>query len=79
MAKDRFCAYFAGGETEADALLKKLRVKDGIEGLNFSGTKVEGDELNIVVAYTNKMIFDYPAFQLGEINMSLSAKMLMWK
>lgn len=72
VAKKRFCSYFAGGETETDLWLKQHRVKDGFSGLDFSGTKVQGDDLVIQVKYKSKLIFDYPAFKIGTLNFTLS-------
>lgn len=77
--KERFYAYLAGSETEADKLLKKLGVKDGAAGLDFSGTSVSSSDLVIVINYSSKLIFDYPAFRFDELNMTLSSKCRLWK
>ena len=76
-AKRRVEAYLGG--TEADSYLKRLKVKDGINGLNFAGTKVEGGDLVIKVKFTCNTIFDFPAFELDHIDFSLSVRSAMWK
>lgn len=79
VAKQRFCAYFGDGETQTNQWLKARGVENGFQGLDFSGTKVEGKDLIIQVSYENKLVFDFPAFKIGKIKLTLSSKSALWK
>lgn len=76
--KKRVIAYM-GGEDTADSLLKILRVEDGVNGLDFTGTKVSGDDLIIHINYDYKMIFDYTPFGLSKVTIKLSCRNALWK
>lgn len=80
VAKKRVQMYLAGGENEADSLLNVLKVENGFNGLDFTGTKVSGDDLIIQVSYKNKLVFDFPFFdKIGDVEMRISTKASMWK
>lgn len=60
VAKDRFVAYLTNGdETAADEYLKGLRVVDGLEGLDFSQSKVEGGVLYTEISYQLEYMFTF--------------------
>lgn len=64
MCQSRFCSYLSGSEEEADAVLKALGVVDGVNGLDFSDTSLDGRDLTIVVRYKIKLLFGIRAFQM---------------
>ena len=64
MCQSRFCSYLAGSEEGADAVLKALGVVDGVNGLDFSDTSLDGRDLTIVVRYKIKLLFGIRAFQM---------------
>lgn len=79
--EERFAAFFGiGGKSEADSLLKKLRVQDGLKGLDFGESYIDKKgNLNIIVKYNLDYIFDYPAFHLEPIKMKQQAVSHLWK
>lgn len=77
VAKERVKAYLGGDN--ADQYLKRLRVQDGFSGLDFTGTKVSGDDLIISVKFRCKTLFELPLLNFDHVDFSLSAKAAMWK
>ena len=76
-ARERFIGYFAGGdEKKADEMLKVLRVKDGLAGLDFSESNVVGSDVYIRVSYEIEYFFNPGG--LGEIPTSQQACSRMW-
>ena len=76
-ARERFIGYFAGGdEKKADEMLKVLRVKDGLAGLDFSESNVIGSDVYIRVNYEIEYFFNPGG--LGEIPTSQQACSRMW-
>lgn len=65
-AKKRFAAYLAGGETEADSLLKNYGVVDGLNGIYFDGTEKGSKDLAIQVTYRVRLMFYIEALDFGE-------------
>ena len=62
----RLIAYLSGGDkTEADKLLKRLNIKDGIEGIDLSESHVENGILYVVLKY--QLEYDFKIGNLGEI------------
>ena len=45
--------------TRADEKLKAMGVKNGLAGLDFSDTKIEGNTLTIIVKYKQEFIFNF--------------------
>ncbi|MCQ2534500.1 MAG: hypothetical protein MJ172_08045 [Clostridia bacterium] len=59
VVKKRFIGYLSGGdENLANKILKGLNIDNGIDGLDFSQSYVEGEELHIVINYTIEYPFD---------------------
>lgn len=58
VVKERFIAYFKATEGDAELLLKEIGVKDGIDGLDFSGCMLEDGILTVKTKYTQEFIFD---------------------
>lgn len=77
--KDRFLAYLTDGDlSQADALLERLHIVGGVEGLDFSGSYIdEEDRLYVCVRYTLK--YEFNMFGLETLNMEQSACSKLWK
>lgn len=76
--KRRFIAYISGGDAdEADRFLEKLNVKDGLDGIDFSGSKVENDILYVHIKY--KLKYDFHIGNLNEIQVDQKACSRLWK
>lgn len=62
--KKRFIGYLGGDEsqnpeTKADTFLKFFGVQNGLDGMDFSATQLDGNKLTIVVKYRQNYIFDF--------------------
>ena len=74
--RDRFVGFLAGGdEKAADNYLKTLRVKNGLNGVNFE-YYVENGELTLKINYTVEYWFN--AFGAEEIKMQQTVNTKMW-
>lgn len=75
--KDRFVGFFANGDKEnADAYLTKMGVVDGLNGIDFSESIVEGDKLKIVANYQIKYFFNFG--EISKVNISQSFYSKIW-
>jgi hypothetical protein len=78
VAKARFIAYFAdGNEDDAKVLLDTYNVQNGLDGLDFSESRVEGGILYITVKYT--MDYEFNFFNMAKQPVRQSAKAKLWK
>jgi hypothetical protein len=84
VARNRFIAYFANGDAdEAIVLLEKYNVVNGLDGLDFSKSKVENNVLYIRVSY--RITYEFNLFNLfrssdgGSQEVVQSAKSRLWK
>lgn len=76
--KTRFVGYLSGGDQEeADRILKQLNVVEGLEGLDFSGSKVQDGVLYVVLKY--KLEYDFNVWELGVIDVEQEACSKLWK
>ncbi len=76
--KNRFVAYLAGGDAEeADRILRGLNIVDGLNGLDFSGSHVDGDDLCISVSY--QLEYEFRVFGLGVLSMNQTCCSRLWK
>ena len=92
-ARTRFVGYLTGSvsgggedaascEARADEILKALRIVDGLDGLDFSGSDVVGEDLYVRVNY--KIAYLYNPFglegleKLSEFNTTQQACSRMW-
>lgn len=71
VAEQRFAAYLAGSYSAADEMLEVLGVEDGMEGLDFTGTTLDGKDLIISVQYDISLLvrldmFDFGVFSAGQ-------------
>ena len=75
-AKQRFVGYFTNGnEEEADNLLKDMRIVDGLDGLDFSDSKVEDGILYTVVKYKIEYMFKLGDVGVVDAEQAFSAKL----
>ena len=78
IAKTRFAAYISGdSEQEADELLERLNVVDGMDGIDFSGSYVENGMLYIVVKYELK--YDFKLGKLSTVKVNQKACAKLWE
>lgn len=76
--KKRFVGYLAGGdESKAEEMLSQMRVVDGLDGLDFSATKIENDELRITVKY--KLRYEFTIGDLGQVDVEQTTSSKLWK
>ena len=76
--KERFIAYLgAGDEDVAKAKLERYHIVGGINGLDFSGSKISSGKLYVVVRYTIE--YEFNMFGLGTLDMQQSACSRLWK
>ena len=77
--KTRFVSYITGGDNERidDILRKRYHIKDGIDGLDFSGYYISEQELCLSVKYT--LEYEFNVFSLGEIEFQQSSCSRLWK
>lgn len=75
--KNRFIGYFANGDKDfADTFLTKMGVVDGLNGLDFSESRVEGNKLKIVVNYKIKYWINLG--DMGKVDVSQSYYSKIW-
>lgn len=76
--KTRFLAYLTNGESEsAEEMLERYHIEGGVDGLDFTGSHISGEDLFVTVKYTLK--YEFNVFGLGTIDMSHSACSKLWK
>ena len=75
--KTRFVGYLTGGdENEADELLENLRVVDGLDGLDFSDSKIVNGDLRIILKY--ELEYSFKIWDLGVVPVTQKAVSRMW-
>ncbi len=80
--RSRFLAYFVGSGTSsemekaADERLKTIGVQGGLDGLDFSGTKIEGNTLTIVIKYKQEFVFNFQG--LAAFDRQQSITITLW-
>jgi hypothetical protein len=76
-AKDRFIAYFANGdEQEAKQKLKFYKVVNGLDGLDFSESKIVDGDITITVKY--QIDYEFNFFNVLKQNVHQSSKSKLW-
>jgi hypothetical protein len=69
-----------GDEAKADLLLKELNVRNGVSGLDFTGTKIEGKDLHIQVSYGADLWFsEFFGVDIESFRITQTVKARMWK
>ncbi|MBR1529595.1 MAG: hypothetical protein IJ642_09905 [Oscillospiraceae bacterium] len=77
IAKKRFIGYLANGdEDKADTMLKQMKVENGLDGLNFSESEVDGDNLKIIVTYQLNYAFQIASW--GKTNVRQETLARLW-
>lgn len=77
LAKKRFIAYLRSSNADADALLEEIGVKNGINGLDFSGTTYNDGILTISITYTQEYV--YNAFDLASFQRNKTAQVRVFE
>lgn len=78
VVKRRFTAYISGGdENEADELLERLNVVNGLGGIDFTGSRVENGTLYVNVKY--KLKYDFQIGGLGQVDVEQEACAKLWQ
>ena len=82
--KTRFIGYLTGGDqsgkdatVKADEILRKLNIKDGLSGLDFSGSYVQNGTLYVVLKYN--LEYDFNIWGLGTVEVEQKACSKLWK
>lgn len=76
--KNRFVAYISGGdENEANKILKRLNIVDGLDGIDFSDSYIQGDTLYIVLKYN--LEYEFNIWGLGEVPVKQTTCSKLWK
>lgn len=79
--RKRFLGYLVGSdepnkiEERANDMLKYLRVQGGIDGLDFSQTKIEGDVLTIKIKYKQEFVFNFQGLLAFDREQSIAITM----
>ncbi len=68
---EEFAASIGTDSTAADAKLKQLGVKDGLSGIDFSGTTITGSLIKVKVNYKLNLQFNF--FGVNELSLSKTA------
>ena len=74
IAKEKFIYALGKNKTEANNKLKKLGIKNGVDGIDFSASKIDlgNDDVIVYVKYIINMQF--PLFGMDEISVTKAAK-----
>ena len=76
--KDRFIAFLTGGNKgDAENILKRYHVVDGVNGLDFSGSYVSDDNLYLSVKY--KIEYEFNVFNLLNLEFEQHVCSKLWK
>lgn len=78
LVKERFAAYVKPNETDADALLELVGVHDGLDGINFSESKVENGVLTVKIKYTQDFVFNLADAASFEREMEIKIKLFQY-
>lgn len=78
--KERFVAYLTSGKlSDANEILKKYKVKNGIDGLDFSGSYVDSSKGDLYLKVKYTLEYDYNPFNLSGLEFEQSACSKLWK
>lgn len=75
---DRFAVYLRKDRDAAEKLLDSIGVENGIDGLDFSGSKVEDGVLTICLKYNQEYIFNTFGFASFERNITVQVKLFTY-
>ena len=68
---------FGGDEEEADEMLTRMNVVNGLDGLDFSGSYVANNTLYIVLKY--QLEYDFNIWDLGTVDVEQKTCSRLWK
>lgn len=74
IAKEKFVYALGNNETEADEKLKSLGVKNGLAGVDFSGSKMDLGNDDVIVYATYTIETQFPVFGMEEVTVTKAAK-----
>lgn len=78
--KKRFTAFVREDKNNADELLELVGVKNGIEGLDFSGSSVDNDGyLTIKIKYTQEFVYNAADMASFDKEVSVKVKLFEYK
>lgn len=77
VVEERYIAYLRNSQSDARELLDELGIKNGLDGLDFSGSTIEDGVLNVKMKYTQEFIFN--AAGLTEFERELSVKVKLFE
>lgn len=76
--EERVIAYLANGDRDkAEDILNKYHIVGGLNGLDFSKSYVEDDNIHIILQY--KLAYEFNVFGLGPVELEQSACSKLWK
>ena len=75
--RENFIYCIDNSESNTDDILKKNGVKNGLDGIDFSASKLDGDDIVIKVRYTVRLRF--PLFGKEEIELTKASKSHLFK
>lgn len=75
-AKDRFVGFLSDGDTdEANDLLENFGIVGGLNGLDFSSSRVENGKLIINIKYKQEFIFNFQGYAAFDREITHTSKM----
>ena len=78
VVRSRFIAYLgASDEAAADAILERYHIKGGMDGIDFTGTYIKGDDLYVTITYTIEYEINF--FNLTDNTFTHTACSKLWR
>lgn len=79
VVRQRFFAYLAGSEdnTEIEKILKRYHIVGGMDGVDFSKSKIVGGKLFVVIRY--QMDYEYDVMNIVKMTQEQSVCSKLWK
>ena len=74
VVREKFIAAIASSEAKADEKLRKLGVKNGLSGIDFSECKIDLANDDVIAAITYTVQMQFPVFGFDEITVTKAAK-----
>ncbi len=74
IAREKFVAAIANSEAKADEKLKSMGVKNGLAGVDFSESKIDLANDDVIVAIKYTVEVQFPVFGFNEITVTKAAK-----
>ncbi len=74
LAREKFVASISSSEAEADEILKKLGIKDGLSGMDFSASFLDDAKENVIISVSYTLKIQFPIFGGSEVSVTKSSK-----